>query len=176
MAHSCRPHIIRKNHHRHHSRNDPSNKLDTSESMLLSRWFYLFVAPATSDDLQLLALVFDVSLGHRHAIRQRIAWRCLRWFNALGANWRWGPVYPCEEVAALCAYYVVRMPSAFMVGFCIYSNLRFLASTHYTNYNPWLFAVNLTALILFAIIPKLPQVHAYPLILLPGNHSQTLPI
>jgi len=34
----------------------------------------------------------------------------------------------------------------------------FLASTHYTNYNPWLFAVNLTALIL-AIIPKLPQLH-----------------
>src|ERR1700733_5733850 len=35
---------------------------------------------------------------------------------------------------------------------------RFLASTHYTNYNPWLFAVNLTALILLAIIPKLPKV------------------
>lgn len=34
----------------------------------------------------------------------------------------------------------------------------FLASTHYTNYNPWLFAVNLTALIVLAIIPKLPQV------------------
>ncbi|KAL0580746.1 sphingolipid homeostasis protein orm1 [Marasmius crinis-equi] len=32
----------------------------------------------------------------------------------------------------------------------------FLASTHYTNYNPWLFAVNLTAL-LFALVPKLPQ-------------------
>jgi len=35
----------------------------------------------------------------------------------------------------------------------------FLVSTHYTNYNPWLFAVNLSALILFAIIPKLPQLH-----------------
>jgi len=34
----------------------------------------------------------------------------------------------------------------------------FLASTHYTNYNPWLFAVNITALIL-ALIPKLPQLH-----------------
>ncbi|KAK0243204.1 ORMDL family-domain-containing protein [Armillaria nabsnona] len=34
----------------------------------------------------------------------------------------------------------------------------FLASTHYTNYNPWLFAVNLTALI-FVLIPKLPQLH-----------------
>ena len=33
---------------------------------------------------------------------------------------------------------------------------RFLASTHYTNYNPWLFAVNLTALV-FCLIPKLPQ-------------------
>ncbi|KAF8559443.1 Orm1 type endoplasmic reticulum protein [Imleria badia] len=37
--------------------------------------------------------------------------------------------------------------------------LLFLASTHYTNYNPWLFAVNLTALIALAIIPKLPQLH-----------------
>jgi len=37
--------------------------------------------------------------------------------------------------------------------------MLFLASTHYTNYNPWLFAVNLTALIVFAIIPKLPQLH-----------------
>lgn len=34
---------------------------------------------------------------------------------------------------------------------------RFLASTHYTNYNPWLFAINLSALI-FVLIPKLPQV------------------
>lgn len=37
--------------------------------------------------------------------------------------------------------------------------LRFLASTHYTNYNPWLFAVNISALI-FVLIPKLPQVRA----------------
>lgn len=37
--------------------------------------------------------------------------------------------------------------------------LLFLASTHYTNYNLWLFAVNLTALICLAIIPKLPQLH-----------------
>ncbi|KAK0206949.1 Orm1 type endoplasmic reticulum protein [Desarmillaria ectypa] len=36
--------------------------------------------------------------------------------------------------------------------------MLFLASTHYTNYNPWLFAVNLTALI-FVLIPKLPQLH-----------------
>ncbi|KAF9236225.1 ORMDL family-domain-containing protein [Melanogaster broomeanus] len=35
--------------------------------------------------------------------------------------------------------------------------LLFLASTHYTNYNPWLFAVNLASLIALAIIPKLPQ-------------------
>ncbi|KAJ7129250.1 ORMDL family-domain-containing protein [Mycena epipterygia] len=33
----------------------------------------------------------------------------------------------------------------------------FLASTHYTNYNPWLFAVNISALV-FVLIPKLPQV------------------
>ncbi|KAF9442544.1 Orm1 type endoplasmic reticulum protein [Macrolepiota fuliginosa MF-IS2] len=34
----------------------------------------------------------------------------------------------------------------------------FLASTHYTHYNPWLFAINLSALIL-VLIPKLPQFH-----------------
>ncbi|KAF8897861.1 Orm1 type endoplasmic reticulum protein [Infundibulicybe gibba] len=34
----------------------------------------------------------------------------------------------------------------------------FLASTHYTNYNPWVFAMNLSALI-FVLIPKLPQLH-----------------
>ncbi|KAJ6616216.1 ORMDL family-domain-containing protein [Mycena sp. CBHHK59/15] len=33
----------------------------------------------------------------------------------------------------------------------------FLASTHYTNYNPWMFAVNISALV-FVLIPKLPQV------------------
>ena len=38
--------------------------------------------------------------------------------------------------------------------------ISFLASTHYTNYNPLFFAVNLAALIVFAIIPKLPQVRA----------------
>ncbi|OBZ70207.1 hypothetical protein A0H81_09739 [Grifola frondosa] len=36
----------------------------------------------------------------------------------------------------------------------------FLASTHYTHYDPWLFALNLTALIL-VLIPKLPQFHRY---------------
>ncbi|KAJ7228206.1 ORMDL family-domain-containing protein [Mycena pura] len=33
----------------------------------------------------------------------------------------------------------------------------FLASTHYTNYNPWVFAINFSALV-FVLIPKLPQV------------------
>jgi len=34
----------------------------------------------------------------------------------------------------------------------------FLASTHYTHYNPWLFAINFTALVL-VLFPKLPQLH-----------------
>lgn len=37
---------------------------------------------------------------------------------------------------------------------------RFLLSTHYTNYNPWLFAINLSALI-FVLVPKLPIVRFY---------------
>ncbi|KAH9854990.1 Orm1 type endoplasmic reticulum protein [Lenzites betulinus] len=36
----------------------------------------------------------------------------------------------------------------------------FLASTHYTHYDPWLFAVNLSALI-FVLLPKLPVFHRY---------------
>ena len=35
----------------------------------------------------------------------------------------------------------------------------FLLSTHYTNYNPWLFAINLSALI-FTLVPKLPMVRS----------------
>jgi len=41
--------------------------------------------------------------------------------------------------------------------FCV-PVVLFLASTHYTNYNPWLFAVNVTALVI-VLIPKLPQLH-----------------
>jgi hypothetical protein len=33
----------------------------------------------------------------------------------------------------------------------------FLISTHYTNYNPWIFALNVSALV-FSLVPKLPQV------------------
>jgi len=38
--------------------------------------------------------------------------------------------------------------------------LLFLASTHYSHYNPWFFAINLTGLIL-VLIPKLPQLHRH---------------
>ena len=34
----------------------------------------------------------------------------------------------------------------------------FLLSTHFTHYNPWVFAINFTALLL-VLIPKLPQLH-----------------
>jgi len=46
----------------------------------------------------------------------------------------------------------------------------FLASTHYTNYNPWLFAINLSALV-FVLIPKLPQLHRQRLRFLPKEPS-----
>jgi len=36
--------------------------------------------------------------------------------------------------------------------------MLFLLSTHYTHYDPWLFTMNLTALIA-VLIPKLPQLH-----------------
>ena len=37
--------------------------------------------------------------------------------------------------------------------------ISFLLSTHYTNYNPWLFAINLSALV-FVLVPKLPIVRS----------------
>ncbi|KAF9534122.1 Orm1 type endoplasmic reticulum protein [Crepidotus variabilis] len=46
----------------------------------------------------------------------------------------------------------------------------FLASTHYTNYNPWLFAINLTALVV-VLIPKLPQLHRQRVRFLTDNAS-----
>ncbi|KAH9983533.1 ORMDL family-domain-containing protein [Russula compacta] len=46
----------------------------------------------------------------------------------------------------------------------------FLLSTHYTNYNPWLFAINLSALI-FALVPKLPIAHRQRLRILPYEAS-----
>ncbi|KIJ20533.1 hypothetical protein PAXINDRAFT_96715 [Paxillus involutus ATCC 200175] len=49
--------------------------------------------------------------------------------------------------------------------------LLFLASTHYTNYNPWLFAVNLASLIILALIPKLPQLHRQRVRFLAGDIS-----
>jgi len=36
----------------------------------------------------------------------------------------------------------------------------FLISTHYTRYDPWLFAVNFSALV-FVLFPKLPQLHRH---------------
>jgi hypothetical protein len=52
----------------------------------------------------------------------------------------------------------------------------FLLSTHYTNYNPWLFAVNLSALI-FTLVPKLPIVRSvlHPLSDMPYTEFWTGP-
>ncbi|KAN0140529.1 Orm1 type endoplasmic reticulum protein [Lactarius tabidus] len=46
----------------------------------------------------------------------------------------------------------------------------FLLSTHYNNYNPWLFAINLSAL-LFVLVPKLPMAHRQRLRILPDEPS-----
>jgi len=50
----------------------------------------------------------------------------------------------------------------------------FLASTHYTNYNPWTFGINLTALI-FVLIPKLPQLHRQRVRFLPKEYVSEAP-
>ncbi|KIY52308.1 Orm1 type endoplasmic reticulum protein [Fistulina hepatica ATCC 64428] len=44
----------------------------------------------------------------------------------------------------------------------------FLISTHYTNYNLWLFVINFSALI-FVLLPKLPQFHRHRLRFMPDS-------
>lgn len=48
--------------------------------------------------------------------------------------------------------------------------LLFLISTHYTQYNPWIFAINITALII-SLVPKLPQLHRQRVRFLPEETS-----
>jgi hypothetical protein len=49
----------------------------------------------------------------------------------------------------------VNSNSSFLIR--LIRSLRFLISTHYTNYEPWTFAICFTALII-NLFPKLPQV------------------
>jgi len=49
----------------------------------------------------------------------------------------------------------------------------FLISTHYTHYNPWLFAINFTALIL-VLVPKLPQLHRQRIHFLPPTDDSSV--
>lgn len=42
----------------------------------------------------------------------------------------------------------------------------FLLSTHYSHYNPWLFTLNMTAL-LFVLFPKLPMLHRLRFLVFP---------
>lgn len=133
-------------------------------SWTLVNIFYLAVSSAPVIGLPvsqypplLQDILSDVPLGDRHAIRVHYARRCIRRADSLGTNRRRCPIYTCEEVVILGASNLVRPCSRFRTIRHSNHRLRFLASTHYTNYNPWLFAVNLTALIL-VIIPKLPQV------------------
>ncbi|WFD30705.1 hypothetical protein MSPP1_001729 [Malassezia sp. CBS 17886] len=48
----------------------------------------------------------------------------------------------------------------------------FLLSTHYSNYDPWLFSLNLGAL-LFVLFPKLPILHRARLLIMPGTGTVT---
>lgn len=50
--------------------------------------------------------------------------------------------------------------------FCMPVGL-FLVSTHFTNYNPLLFGVNFTALVVLGLLPKLPQLHRQRIRLMP---------
>jgi len=59
----------------------------------------------------------------------------------------------------LCVFYPHPVPPCGIYTHATSNPNRFLLSTHYTNYNPWLFAINLSALI-FTLVPKLPIVRS----------------
>jgi len=46
----------------------------------------------------------------------------------------------------------------------------FLVSTHFTSYDPWLFAINFTALVV-VLVPKLPALHRQRIRILPQDDS-----
>jgi len=46
----------------------------------------------------------------------------------------------------------------------------FLVSTHFTNYNPWMFAINFTSLVL-VLIPKLPMLHRQRIRIMPADDA-----
>lgn len=81
----------------------------------------------------------------------------------MGTNRRGRTLHPSEEMVIQCPSGIVRLVlrlSTLWPFLRDLSSLRFLASTHYTHYNPWLFAINLTALT-FVLLAKLPQVDMF---------------
>lgn len=69
-----------------------------------------------------------------------------------------GAQYTPAKKWLVCTPIVLFVNQSSQVMYMLFTNLlRFLVSTHYTNYNPWAFALNFSALV-FVLLAKLPQV------------------
>lgn len=127
---------------------------------------YLVVRPAApprplcANLCRCAVFLHHVPLRDRHSVRDRDQ-RRVRRPHHVGADRRWRAVHAREEVAVLHAHRpvrgAVRPGSAARLSPFV---CRFLASTHFTRYDPLLFGVNFTALIVLGILPKLPQVRS----------------
>lgn len=92
----------------------------------------------------------------------------------MGTNRRRRAVHSVQEVARLRPNRTVSMVFLHTTPhLCLCVIHSFLVSTHFTNYNPWLFAINFSAL-LIVLVPKLPMVsptHTRSLSILSLTHS-----
>lgn len=71
-----------------------------------------------------------------------------------------GAQYTPAKKWLVCTPIVLFVDHAFPVPLTlVYLHDRFLVSTHYTNYHPWAFAINFSALV-FVLLAKLPQVRS----------------
>jgi ORMDL family len=159
-----------KSYHRRYSRCDPEHLLD-SRQLVLSRCAFPFLLsgdtpprlppfPTDTAALQCSYLMFHWVTGipfgselHGGAYDDLTLWEQIDGGAQNTPSRKWLFSVP----VGLCVFLISPFPQMLTRP---RTQNSFLLSTHYTNYNPWLFAINLSALI-FVLVPKLPMVRPY---------------
>jgi hypothetical protein len=164
-----RPYCNRKSYHRRYSRCDPEHFLDSRQLVLSRRAFLSLLsrdtprrlppAPTDTTALQCSYLMFHWVTGipfgselHGGAYDDLTLWEQIDGGAQNTPSRKWLFSVP----VGLCVFLLSPLPQTLTRP---QTQNSFLLSTHYTNYNPWLFAVNLSALI-FVLVPKLPMVRS----------------
>jgi hypothetical protein len=167
MDDPCRAYCNGKSCHRRYSRCDPEHLLDCRQLVLSRRAFPSLLSgdtpprlPPTSIDtaaLQCSYLMFHWVTGipfgselHGGAYDDLTLWEQIDGGAQNTPSRKWLFSVP----VGLCVFLLSPFPQTPTRP---QTQNSFLLSTHYTNYNPWLFAINLSALI-FVLVPKLPMV------------------